>query len=190
MFSLSILHSAHALFTVVFPYSISVAGEFSPLAKHIFFQKFDYTPHMGDWLIFFFFFCHVPSFQWQVINAALTKHGPLRCTDTMAWLCAYCCWKVKGFIRCHIYWFIFCNTAWCHLYGNHIWTQVFECDSSGWFHVFALPFWSKCGSIAADVGGIIAQKDASSSDASPRPPTLKWKMKWIILLMIEPLMTC
>lgn len=47
------------------------------------------------WLIFFFF-CHVPSFQWQVINAALTEHGLLRCTDTMA---GNCCWKVKGFIQ-------------------------------------------------------------------------------------------
>lgn len=75
MFSLSTLHSAHALFTVVFPYSISVAGEFSPLAKHIFPQKFDYTPHMGDWFFFFFFAMFLPSSEkWSMqhwLNTAL-----------------------------------------------------------------------------------------------------------------------
>lgn len=54
----------------VSPYSISVSVEHFPFAKR-FLQKFDYAPHMGNW-----FLCHVPSFQWQVINnTALTERS-------------------------------------------------------------------------------------------------------------------
>lgn len=56
----------HLIATVL--YSTGVSARRFPLAK-LFFQKFDYTPHMCNW-----FPCHVPSSRWQVINsAALTK---------------------------------------------------------------------------------------------------------------------
>lgn len=67
-------------------YSTGVSARCFPLAK-LFFQKFDYTPHMCNW-----FPCHVPSSRWQVINsAALTK-----CSHRAL---VFCVWTVCG-CRC------------------------------------------------------------------------------------------
>lgn len=52
------------------PHSIKVSGEYFSLAKRIFPQKFDYTPHMGNW----FFAMFLPSSdKWSMqhrLNAA------------------------------------------------------------------------------------------------------------------------
>lgn len=175
---------------------MSVSGGFFPLAKHIFSQKFDYTSHMDDWFFFFFAMFLPSSDKWSMqhwLNTAFCA-AQILWPETVAG-------RSKALSICHIYWFLFfvaqpdlnfMPITYRHMHTIFI-IQLFECDSSAWFHVFAMQIWFECGNGAADVSGKCAQKGASSSDALPRPPpqppTPKSKT-WFVLLMIEPLMTC
>lgn len=152
---------------------------------------------MGNW-----FFSHVPAFQWQVINAALSNAA----SAVQRYFGLTVARRSKALSRCHI--------SWCHypdvifpglIFVSHnltsslrwsrivIWTRVIIWMRLLWLlpslcHANLIWMWQyRRRTCLENMHKRCRGSPASSIDASPRPP--EWKM-WIILLVTDALMTC